>query len=548
MQKQKVFFAQSVLNRIPEVKRIIPIQNARVPIVKFIHTSTGLSCDLSFKNMMSTLNTEFIGRSISIDIRFRHLIMTVRYFLKTYDLSGGGLSGKVSNYALTMIVLFFLQRMQLFPPVRMCQNLAEQKIFIGGWQCGFCRNPNLIFQEFKPDDQKMKNASTFELLKEFFRFFVDFDFDQFVISPFLGSSVKKVDFLLKEKMNEIMEEYVDNLKGKPAIKLKTPVCVQDPFELNRCVTMNLTDNFVHQFKHYCKEALKVITDESVGNFNLLSIFALPPYKHSTVPKENNVTKVRENVSLSALHPVRRDKFKDGQAFLEAVTKIVEQLLQEALFVEMKKEGEMSDNQLSNNEKLMKGIGVDFNVKRSLSSETENETKRLKTVTNEEISNSKNSSEIEVSSTANVTTDEVNADKSISNASNNDLKDLTCKEEVDNADSQCLSKIYYIVCRLPTSSFRKALWTKLSKSVPLWHKMSTLDKEKRIGKSIVDQLPNLSNDKPEATFRLKVKLADSDKVEFEFEKESSNKNLYENWMMFLKSYLPKTCVQILNEAK
>ena len=39
------------------------IRGAKVPIVKFMHVPTGLSCDVSFKNLMSVMNTSFIELS-----------------------------------------------------------------------------------------------------------------------------------------------------------------------------------------------------------------------------------------------------------------------------------------------------------------------------------------------------------------------------------------------------------------------------------------------------------------------------------------------------
>ena len=88
------------------------IPNARVPIVKFAHADTSLSCDLSFKNRMAVLNTEFIRLCIESDSRIRSVMMTIRYWASRYELSGGGHGGrpwKITNYALTMMIIFYLQ-------------------------------------------------------------------------------------------------------------------------------------------------------------------------------------------------------------------------------------------------------------------------------------------------------------------------------------------------------------------------------------------------------------------------------------------------------
>lgn len=43
-----------------EFKQIQLICSARVPIVKFLHVSSGLYCDLSFKSGLSTHNTKLV--------------------------------------------------------------------------------------------------------------------------------------------------------------------------------------------------------------------------------------------------------------------------------------------------------------------------------------------------------------------------------------------------------------------------------------------------------------------------------------------------------
>lgn len=94
------------------VANVHGVLNARVPIVKFIHLKTGLSVDLSFKNKMSVLNTEFMRLCVEADARIRHIMVGVRYWAARHGLSGGGRGGrtwKITNYALTLLVIFYLQ-------------------------------------------------------------------------------------------------------------------------------------------------------------------------------------------------------------------------------------------------------------------------------------------------------------------------------------------------------------------------------------------------------------------------------------------------------
>jgi DNA polymerase sigma len=88
------------------------ILSARVPIIKFVHVKTGLSCDLSFKNQMAVMNTEFIRLCVEADSRIRILMVSIRFWALKYELSGGGKGGRmwrITNYALTLLIIFYLQ-------------------------------------------------------------------------------------------------------------------------------------------------------------------------------------------------------------------------------------------------------------------------------------------------------------------------------------------------------------------------------------------------------------------------------------------------------
>ena len=60
---RKVDVVAQVLRTIQQVSHVQQIRGAKVPIVKFMHVPTGLSCDISFKNLMSVMNTSFIELS-----------------------------------------------------------------------------------------------------------------------------------------------------------------------------------------------------------------------------------------------------------------------------------------------------------------------------------------------------------------------------------------------------------------------------------------------------------------------------------------------------
>lgn len=59
-------------------------------------------------------NTELIRLFVTSDERVRHLVYVVRHWAKVAGVTGCGASG-LTNYALTLIVIFYLQNTE--PPV-----------------------------------------------------------------------------------------------------------------------------------------------------------------------------------------------------------------------------------------------------------------------------------------------------------------------------------------------------------------------------------------------------------------------------------------------
>ena len=94
----------------PSITNVEAINKARVPIIKF--ELNGLDCDISFKNFMGVMNTKLIQKFIEYNPRILPFMIFIRYWASFYGLSGGGnqsRSTKISNYALTMLMINFLQ-------------------------------------------------------------------------------------------------------------------------------------------------------------------------------------------------------------------------------------------------------------------------------------------------------------------------------------------------------------------------------------------------------------------------------------------------------
>ena len=77
---------------------------------------------------MAVMNTEFIRLCVQADSRIRTVMVAIRYWASIYGLSGGGRGGrtwKITNYALTMLIIFYLQVMKCLNDLTLCCTSLE---------------------------------------------------------------------------------------------------------------------------------------------------------------------------------------------------------------------------------------------------------------------------------------------------------------------------------------------------------------------------------------------------------------------------------------
>jgi len=218
-----------ILTKCSDFANIEAVPNARVPIVKALHSPSGIRCDLSFGHKASLWNTEFIRFCCLVDPRVRGLIMVVRHWGKMCRLVG------VSNYGLTMLVIGFLQQR----PTPLLHSL-HQLLHITPphlQPTSFCSHLLSHYHQLPPLARSSDTIS--DLLLAFFNHYHSFDYSNNVISIFLGKTLNRKHFI------------VGNI-----VASKKPVCVQDPFELNFNIFRNMSETVLATVKCQFYEGAK----------------------------------------------------------------------------------------------------------------------------------------------------------------------------------------------------------------------------------------------------------------------------------------------------
>jgi DNA polymerase sigma len=304
---------------------VFAIPKAKTPIVKFMHIPTGTNCDLTLKNALGVNNSALIRLYLSMDPRLEPFLLILKYWAKKNDLSG---HGKISNYALVMIALFYLQQLEdpVIPVVTTLQEGVNKKVIIAGWECSI----NTSFSS-----NTCNTMSVPELLCGFFKFYSQFDCGMKVICPLTGTSVPKLMFQTPEELPEVMHRYKEYVSGSGPdihrLKVECDMCVQDPFELTHNLTAGMSSKALDNFKKHCIAAAEVCDEELSTNSEATgflkrlffeSIKLLDKSPHITIPLGKYLTSVlpesdstQKEVSANIEDELRKGWYKTVLKFL-----------------------------------------------------------------------------------------------------------------------------------------------------------------------------------------------------------------------------------------
>lgn len=177
---------------LPGVNNVRRILQARVPIIKYNHEYLDLEIDLSMSNLTGVYMSELLYMFGQIDARVRPLVFCIRRWAQSTGLTNPSPGRWISNFSLTMLVLFFLQSLKqpILPSINHLIRKARKqdtRVTEDNINCTFLRD--LTSLEFKTTN----SATVDELLVEFYEFYSSFDFSNRGISLNEAKSILKPD-------------------------------------------------------------------------------------------------------------------------------------------------------------------------------------------------------------------------------------------------------------------------------------------------------------------------------------------------------------------
>ncbi|CAG5023630.1 unnamed protein product [Parnassius apollo] len=296
--------AKAALMKHPNIFReLFAIKNAKVPIVKFYHVPTQRHCDISFKSPAGVENSKLLAFLLNLDNRVLPLAILIKYWAKVHKLTGTNL---MPNYALTLLIIFYLQHKGILPSVLLLQRNAEY--IVDNW--------NVAFEEVR--HVSGNNESLYELLGGFFKYYRDFKYDVFLICPFLGRPIKRELFAKGGNVPPEFELYKTNLKGRNCLPLRSNsiVCIQDPFDHSRNCSIALYPRLVNKIMSCISKSADIYENEKSEIF-LWGILSIAIEESPVVSKKrhvpNGVAKFKHN----------RNSKKAAQTFHKAFIKYKE---------------------------------------------------------------------------------------------------------------------------------------------------------------------------------------------------------------------------------
>ncbi|TDG47558.1 hypothetical protein AWZ03_005997 [Drosophila navojoa] len=224
------------------------IEQARVPIIKTCHLSSGIECDICL-NSLGFCNTTLLKYIFETQPLAQYMCI----FLKTW-LERCKLTEQISTYSMALMVIYYLQIRQLLPSIALLQQgeSMSAKQFVGPWITNFQQKSlnELGMQQIEVTVPVLK-----EYLKDFLKFYATFNYERNMVCPYFGKK-----HTLISRIEDMPKRYVDYANQNPecALQLRKPMVVQDPIQLNHNVTKAVTKYALQKLIDYCEQTASLL--------------------------------------------------------------------------------------------------------------------------------------------------------------------------------------------------------------------------------------------------------------------------------------------------
>lgn len=252
----------NILQRSNCFSEVIPIRQARVPIIKCKHNPTGFSLDINLSCPSSVNNTKFVRDLLQFDNRIRELITFLKIWAKQLQLIG---RGNMTSYCLITLVLFYLQQPQsnqpaVLPSIKELQDNVPDNLIVG---------VNYAYQLQEKISPLPRELTTSKLIEGFFKFYRCFEFESFLISPYLGEAVPLDEFKNGEISfpaynNQLRAVAIVNNEPEQPLQVDRCVCVQDAFALSHNVGKSISQLNLEYFRNCLNLACDVYEDVNIS--------------------------------------------------------------------------------------------------------------------------------------------------------------------------------------------------------------------------------------------------------------------------------------------
>ncbi|KAF7417749.1 hypothetical protein HZH68_000402 [Vespula germanica] len=129
-------------------------------------------CDLSMSNVIATYMSEVLFLYGELDSRVKPLVFTIRKWAKDNKLTNIYPGKTITNFSLTLLVIFYLQQINILPVINKMTTYSE---ITSEYQ----QDLKKVYMHYSSDDSisyTTNNADLGSLLIDLFRFYSDFNF------------------------------------------------------------------------------------------------------------------------------------------------------------------------------------------------------------------------------------------------------------------------------------------------------------------------------------------------------------------------------------